>query len=266
MSNLKLQLRYAREVADLDLPCREENFRHGFVDWEIPVSQAALVLVDCWASHQVESVQERSRQIALNTILPTVQACRKAGVTVIHAPSDGWAGNYPRWRNPASVEPIDTPRPAPETWPPPQFAQRLGENSQYVVPRLADEPAFRKWHAVNPLESLRVFDFLGPEETDFMVGDALELGQVCREKKIVHLFYAGFATNICVRFRDYGMHAMKAQGYNAMLLRDCTTGIEFGETVEGMWLTRSAILDIEMKVGPTLTSEQLRQACAACHD
>ena len=266
MSTLKLQLRHAREVADPTLPCREENFRHGFVDWEIPIAQAAIVLVDCWASHQVESVEQRSREIAKKAILPTVQACRQAGVTVIHAPSDGWAGNYSHWRKLPGAEPSQQPRSDGPAWPPAAFRQRQGEYAQYIVPRLADEPAFRKWHAVNPLESLRIFDFLGPDEGDFMVGDADELRQLCHAKQIVHLFYAGFATNICVRFRDYGMHAMKENGYNVMLLRDCTTGIEFGETVEEMWLTRSSILDIEMKVGPSLTSDQLRRACAACHD
>ena len=79
--------------------------------------------------------------------------------------------------------------------------------------------------------------------------------------KDLHLLYAGFATNICVQHRDYGMRAMRDRGYHLILLRDGTAGIEFGESIEGGWLTRGAIMNIEMKVGASITSEQLQQAC-----
>lgn len=264
--NLLLKARYAREIADLGLPSHEENFTYGFVDWEIPIKEAALVLVDCWAAHQVESVEQRTRRIAQETLLPTVVACRRAGLAVIHAPSEGWAGNYPDWRLVPQGPVESPPGNAQPPWPPPEFIRREGEYAQFVVPRLADDPAFKEWHKRNPLESLRIFDFLGPEKGDFMVGDAGELQQLCHARGILHLIFAGFATNICVRFRDYGMHPMKARGYNVLLLRDCTTGIEFGETLAGMQLTRGAITDIEMKVGPTITSTQLQEACMACVD
>ena len=60
MPTLNLAARYVREIADPALPNREENFRYGHVDGEIPVEQAALVLVDCWAVHPVDSVTETS--------------------------------------------------------------------------------------------------------------------------------------------------------------------------------------------------------------
>ena len=82
-------------------------------------------------------------------------------------------------------------------------------------------------------------------------------------RRRLHLFYAGFATNICVLFRDYGTRAMAQRGYNVILLRDCTTGIEHRETLEGHWLTRAAINSIEIFTGHTTTSEQFLRACRA---
>lgn len=73
------------------------------------------------------------------------------------------------------------------------------------------------------------------------------------------MFYAGFAANICVQRRDYGVWAMLDRGYNIVLLRDCTTAIEHAETWDGMWLTRSSILDMELRAAST-TGEALASA------
>jgi len=73
MSTLRLKARYVREIADPELPNREENFRYGTVDWEIPVERAAIVLVDCWAVHPVDSVTESTGEIARERILPARQ-------------------------------------------------------------------------------------------------------------------------------------------------------------------------------------------------
>ena len=80
-------------------------------------------------------------------------------------------------------------------------------------------------------------------------------------RRIKHLFYAGFATNICVQFRDYGMQAMRKRGYNLILLRDATTGIESAETAGGLWATKAAIFYTEMKLGVTALAADLRKAC-----
>jgi len=34
------------------------------------------------------------------------------------------------------------------------------------------------------------------------------------EGGLLHLFYAGFAANICIPFKDYGIRALRARGYN----------------------------------------------------
>jgi hypothetical protein len=54
---------------------------------------------------------------------------------------------------------------------------------------------------------------------------------------------------------------MQQRGYNVILLRDCTTAIEAAHTLNGAGLTQWAILEIEMTVGVTTTSEELIKAC-----
>ena len=94
-----------------------------------------------------------------------------------------------------------------------------------------------------------------------MVSTGDELHAFCRERRIKHLVYAGFATNICVLYRDYGVMAMRKRGYNIVFIRDATTGVESSETVDGLWAARAAIFYIEIKVGVTVMAEEFLSAC-----
>eukprot|EP01051_Picozoa_sp_SAG22_P023201 SAG22_NODE_5881_length_936_cov_2.185185_2_plen_93_part_00 len=85
-TSFKLPVRYAREVTDPGVPCREENFGLGHREWSLPAGQTALVMVDCWDQHVVVSHLERGGEIAEAAILPVLTAFRQAGMAVIHAP------------------------------------------------------------------------------------------------------------------------------------------------------------------------------------
>ena len=82
------------------------------------------------------------------------------------------------------------------------------------------------------------------------------------ERRIALLFYVGFATNICVLHRDYGVLAMGARGYLPILLRDCTVGIETRDTLDGHLTTGMAIQDVERRYY-TAESSDLIEACRA---
>ena len=77
----------------------------------------------------------------------------------------------------------------------------------------------------------------------------------CKARGLLHLIYAGFATNICIRFRDYGMRAMRDRGYAPILLRDATAAIETRATIGSLSLTRAVILDIERWYYTALTED-----------
>lgn len=262
---LHLNVRNTRELTDPDVPCREENFTHGYFDWTIPVEQTAMVLVDCWAKHPVLSFCDRAEIIARDYIRPAVQACRQAGVAIVHAPAPNWAQNYKDWY--ASGADSVTPAEEPD-WPPSDFRRRVGAFAMYAEQCIWNEPMSQVFRKANPSDTLRILDSLEPEGDDVVITTGEHMHRFCRDRKIVHLIYAGFATNICVQFRDYGMRPMASRGYNVMLVRDATMGIEFADTLENLGLTNAAIHNIEMKVGPSVTSAQLQDACAAvsCQD
>lgn len=262
MKDLTLTVRRNREIADPGVPCREENLRLGQMQWRVPVEQSALVMVDCWNEHPLESHLERGGEIAREKILPALQACRSVGMTIVHAPAPQIARKYPQWLM-GPGDDASHARPAPPSdWPPAGFRQRTGAYAAYARPR---EPVLEEWlRTRDPHRG--IMDFLGPKGDDVVVETGEQLHRLCRQRGLLHLFYAGFAANICVQFRDYGVRALQARGYNIILLRDCTTAIETAHTREGMWLTEAAILNVELKIGVSTTSDELIRACRQASD
>jgi len=254
MSIFDLMVRYSRELSDLDLPCHEEHFVHGEMAWTLPKAETGLVLVDCWDKHPVETHLERGGKIAKERILPVVKACREAGIAVIHAPSPQTAEPYPQWTKYAeSRELHGGSGPGPE-WPPKELRWRTGEYEAFARPKEK-----RHDEVIEMRDTRRIMDFLGPEPDDFVVATGAQLHRLCHHQGLKHLFYAGFAANICVQRRDYGVWAMLDRGYNIVLLRDCTTAIEHSTTWDGMWLTEASILDMELRAASS-TSDDLLEA------
>ena len=54
---------------------------------------------------------------------------------------------------------------------------------------------------------------------------------------------------------------MYGRGYNVILLRDATEGVEFPDTLEQGWATELAVREVEQKYGYTATSADLIAAC-----
>lgn len=261
MSTFDLTVRYSRELSDPKLPCREEHFVHGEMSWTLPTAETGVVLVDCWNQHPVESHLERGGQIARDHILPVIQACRKAGIAVIHAPSPQQAQMYPQWTKYAEVRELHGGTDGPPAWPPQDARWKRGDYAAFARPEEA-----RHEEVMEMRENRRIMDFLGPEPNDFVVMTGAQLHRLCRHQGIIHLFYAGFAANICVQRRDYGVWAMIDRGYNIVLLRDCTTAIEHSETWDGMWLTRASILDIELRAASTTSTDFVQALNSSKHE
>jgi nicotinamidase-related amidase len=148
------------------------------------------------------------------------------------------------------------PAPEPDSWPPAEFRRREGEYAPFAKPA---EPKITDW--VKDPSRYRIYEPLGPEPGDFVVATGDQLHRLLKHQRRLHLFYAGFATNICVLYRDYGTRAMAQRGYNVILLRDATIGIEAHDTVEGGWLTQAAVRSVEMLTGHTTTAGEFIDAC-----
>lgn len=259
MRDISIPVRHYRLYTDLDVPCREENFHYVERTWVLPVEATGIVLVDCWDLHYMASHLERTNVIAQQRLAPVVQACRRAGITVIHAPSPQTAAKYPQWTHYAADETLfGKEREEPE-WPPADFRRREGRFAVYGRPPEPLQPRIERERSERNIVAC-----LAPQPGDFVIATGEQLHRLCHHRGLLHLFYGGFAANICVLYRDYGMRAMgRDRGYNVILLRDCTTAVETHDTLQEELLLKVAIRSIEMDFGTTTTSEALLSACAA---
>ena len=273
----------------------EENTesRERYVErtWSLAVNQTALILVDVWDKHSNRSHMDRALQNVNTCIAPLLRAARDAGLLVIHAPSPEIAVRYPQWQRyagdagretaterllrqtfrdalqasglPAGIQPIvDSIPPAVRAmaqpdpdWPPPDFKKRTGAYTQYARERP------ESWREEG--RSRDIPKIVQPRPDEFVIASGDQLHRLLQDKKILHLLYVGFATNKCVQnSRDYSMEQMGRRGYNCILVRDCTTGIENAYTVEGLWLTKVAMQQIEKAHASALSTDLLKAFAA----
>ena len=258
MAQLKIPVRYYRIYVDPSVECVEKNF--GYVEkvLEIDEKKAVLVLVDVWNMHYIDSWIARAAEITVNKIAPVTEAARKAGMTIIHAPSPPVAKKYPQWTKYADDEDLNPPTQSAPEWPPTEFVKRTGEYSTYARRK---EPILEAWEERR--QAMEIADPVKPEPEDFVIATGDQMNRLLMDRRILHLFYAGFATNMCVQFRDYGMRAMSRRGYNLILIKDATTGVETHDTVDELLMTRVAIRDIEVQLAYSTTSEVFIKACNA---
>ena len=259
MEHIEIPVRHYRLWTDPDVDCIEENFDYFEQIWTLPTNQTALVMVDVWDIHYVHSHEEISGEITREKIVPLAQTCREAGVTVIHAPSPPIAAKFPQWTRYAGDKEFGISQGGGSSpdWPPTEFRQQKGEFAQYAKPPEARRDEWYEQHA----NKRRVVPEIEPKPDDLVIATGDQLHRLCRHREILHLFYVGFATNMCILYRDYGTRVMGQRGYNIILLRDCTQAIEAHHTFKEGWLTQAAILEIEMQVGSSSTSEDVIAAC-----
>ena len=255
---LNLPCRYYRVYTDPDTPCDEGNFHFVERDLPLPVDQTALVLVDLWSTHYIDSWLERATQVTRERIVPLLQAARQAGMTVVHAPSPRVVESFHPESMPSPVP--GQPAGGPE-WPPPEFrgVYRSGEFADF-----GRDPEPRLQEALDRyVTELKIADAVAPLPGESIIATGPQLHELLCERHILHLIYAGFATNWCVIGRDYGIIAMNERGYNIVLVRDATAGVEFHDTVDELTATEIAVREIETKYAWSTTTDAFVEACGA---
>ena len=257
----------------------EDNVEAGIkpVDevYDLDPASLALVLVDTWNKHPIRSHAESTARVMAERIAPLLPLVRAAKIPVIYAPSPDVAPNYEQWRKrfgarrtAAGAEPgrsaaaagaPSTASAAPPTpWPPPELRRREGAYARY---RRRPGETWPGWDGRLPWDA--VHDSIAPEPDDHVVATGDELHELLAEHHVLFPLYAGFATNICVMHRDYGVLAIGARGYLPILLRDCTIGIESADTLDGQLTTRTAIHDVERRYYTADSRELLAALTAA---
>ncbi|MCL6646027.1 MAG: cysteine hydrolase, partial [Dehalococcoidia bacterium] len=145
-------------------------------------------------------------------------------------------------------------------WPPPAF-RGIYRGGEYTAFGRYPEPRLKE--AVTELE---IAEPARPLPDEPVIRDGAELHVLLAQRRILHLFYAGFATNWCVLYRDYGMLAMNQRGYNLILIRDATTGVEFHDTVDTLTATEIQVREIETKYAWSTTTDAFVAACRAARE
>lgn len=245
---LQIQPRYYRWHVNEGQEWIEANTGYASLDWTIPLSQCALVLVDVWQRHYIKEPEERAEQIIDDNLVPLMKACRANGLEIIHAPAPEAARIHPRWVNLPKEKKQASSQ---EEWPPKNFRSLSGEFSQYRRPV---EPREKERQALPPL---RIHPKAEPVGNEVVIADGEELHQYCREKGILFLLFAGFNTNACILSRDYATVEMSKRGYQVVLVRDCTTAMESAESQATLSQTNGAILQLEMFGQYTVTSREI---------
>ena len=234
---LSVKPRYYRWHVDPGIEWLETNTGYATLDWKIPLSQAALVLVDVWQRHYLKDTEARGEAIITNNLVPLMNACRQAGMPVIHAPSPPVAKQHPNW---VKLDNKAETAVKHDDWPPSQFLNQSGPYQSYRRPL---EPREEERQKLPPLDFHPKARPIGHEP---VIATGEELHLYCKKQGILFLFFAGFNTNACILSRDYGTIRMSNRGYAVILVRDCTTGMESKETQATLGQTNNAILLLEM--------------------
>lgn len=247
---LKVSPRYHRWHVDPGVDWLEKNTGYAYLDWTIPLSQTALVLVDVWQRHYLKDTEERSEVIIQDKLLPLVNICRKNQMPFIHAPSLPIAKAHANWVKLVDESEMGKQR---DEWPPPQFRELTGPFQSYQRPIEPRELERQQ------LPALTFHPDIQPSSNEPVIGTGEELHRLCKRKGILFLFYAGFNTNACILSRDYGTLQMSNRGYQVILIRDCTTGMQSAETHQTLAQTHAAILLLEMFGQYSINSREIIQ-------
>lgn len=236
-TTLSIHPRYHRWYVDPGQEWVETNTGYATLNWTMPLSQVALVLVDVWQRHYIKDTEARAEAIINSNLLPLVSACRSSGLQVIHAPSPPVARRHPNW---VTLVP-DAVLPKQDSWPPAAFRNLSGPYQMYRRPAEPRDAELKR------LPAHRFHPKIIPEGREAVVATGEELHRYCKQKGILFLLYAGFNTNACLITRDYGALQMcNHYGYQVVIARDCTTGMESKDTHSDLSQTKGAILFFEM--------------------
>lgn len=245
---LHIKPRYHRWHVNPGQEWLETNTGYAHLDWEIPVSRTALVLLDVWQRHYIKETEERAEKIINEKYIPLLAKIREQGMEVIHAPSPEVATKHPNWVKLISEAELT---PAKDSWPPADFRY---QNGPYNAFRRPLEPREIERQA---LPKLTFHPKVTPQPNEAVVANGEELHRYCKKKGILFLLFAGFNTNACILSRDYGATQMSNRGYSVIVLRDCTTGMESKETQPELRQTNGAILLLEMFGQYSITSDEV---------
>ncbi len=249
---INLNLRYYDWVQADKTERFESHGRVASKKWQVDPRYLGLVLLDVWNIAHLNDVTQRADKITRETIVPLREVFAQHSLPIIHAPSPELARPYQSEQAPMADVPA-----AADQWPPDEFSQKKGSHVQFQ--RYSEE----KMAELRELQSQRkIHPSVLPRKEEYVAATGEDIHNYCRQKGILILIYVGFSTNFCMISRDYGIVQMKRRGYETILVRDATTGVETADTADQKTLSESVIRSLEMSQHYTMTSQDLLAALA----
>ncbi len=250
-ATIRIRPRYTRRYTDPGIERLEKNCQFAFLDWEMPLAEAALICLDIWDRDIQADMHERDDRITRERIACLLSACRANGLQVIHAPAPPIARRSPNW---VRLD-VEEQQPRAPSWPPPEFLSRTGPYARYAPPPEPQAAADK-----DLLDSTEFHPLARPVGDEAVVATGGELHRLCAARGVLHLFYVGFHTPGCMTSRDYGIPQMAHRGFGCILVRDCTNGMETHETFDDQLCMRGAIAHLELYTACTVVSADLIRA------
>jgi len=198
----------------VELRSRVEVFK-GSGDWRavnlqetVPVEATAIVICDMWDKHWCSGATGRVNALA-SKMAPFLEAARKRGIQIIHAPSETMAfyQDTPQRQRILGVPKVEPPVPLSLPDPPLPIDDKRGG---------CDTPDhfYKAWTREHPglrIDASDVISDTGPEIYSFL-----------RSRNIRTLLFMGVHTNMCVLNRAFAIKKMTALGLRCILVRDLT--------------------------------------------
>jgi len=246
-------------AADLsiELRSRVEPFK-GTGDWQevrlqqrLATEKTAVIVCDMWDKHWCRGATERVSGLA-RRMAPFLEAARKRGIQIIHAPSETMAfyQNAPQRQRMLTMSRIDPPAPISLIDPPLPIDDKNGGCD-------TQDQFYKAWTREHP--ALRI------DAADVISDSGSEIYSFLRERGIQTLLVMGVHANMCILNRTFAIKRMTALGIRCILVRDLTDAMyspQDAPHVSHEAGTQLVIEYIEKYWCPTTLSAELLRAFA----
>jgi len=263
-ATLRLNARYYRNIPVSDPGYETETL-------ELPLDETAFCSMHCWdigcpggaqfdeqfcVGMGYPGATFEAYRIMGEMIRPAMDAARGCGLTVCHVQDTSIARQYPEWfdtedgAGESAIPATDAPREAI-----PGHRKAMLERAHGVA-----------YSERSGLAEMDIPDVVAPEPGEPIAHQTAQFDRILRERGIVNLIYAGFATDMCILNAPGGMGPMFGLGYRVILVRDATIGVEPPDFLEQRVATRWGIRFHETHWGDTITTDQFMAACTAARE
>ncbi|MEO8127449.1 MAG: isochorismatase [Bryobacteraceae bacterium] len=213
----------------------------------LPVKETALIICDMWDNHWCSGAAHRVTLLAPR-INAAVEAARRRGIRIIHAPSDtmNFYKDAPQRQAMLKVPRVEPPPGIDLPSPPLPIDDSTGG---------CDTPAdkfFKAWS--REIATIRIAD------NDLISDNGPEVYSLLKRDGIKNLLVMGVHTNMCILNRTFAIKQMTRWGIRCILVRDLTDAMynpgdrPFVSHAEG---TEKVIQHIEKYWCPTTLSADL---------